>query len=341
MEFGKTQIDATKKLLASAHHILISTHKNPDGDAVGSATALYHLLTGSGKKCRIILPDAAPQSLQWMLKDLPVWVYEKQSEEVKSGLSSFDLMIIADYNHFGRVGKELENLLSSSHIPSIMIDHHQQPASFPVITMSDTSACSTCELVYRFAHLCEMATFLNIASASSIYCGIMTDTGSFRFDSVTAETHRIVAHLIEMGIDHAAIHREVYDTNSPERLRLLGYSISKKLHISENGTTAWIWLNAEELAEHSYKQGDAEGLVNQALSINGVKLAAFFREAQGEIKTSFRSKGQFDVNSFARKHWHGGGHFHAAGGSSSLTMSETLTKFEELIKEYSDPIENS
>lgn len=341
MEFGTSEIETTKRLLAAAKNILISTHKNPDGDAIGSASALYHLLTQSGKKCNILLPDAAPHALQWMLIGLPVWIYDVEPEEVKNNISTCDLIIIADYNHLGRVGKELEALLTEINLPAIMIDHHQQPAPFPIVTMSDTSACSTCELVYRFAHLCGLESFMTVPFAASIYCGIMTDTGSFRFDSVTAETHRIVARLIEMGIDHAAIHREVYDTNSPERLRLLGYSISKKLHISANGATAWIWLNTEELNAHSYKQGDAEGLVNQALSINGVKLAAFFREAQNEIKTSFRSKGQFDVNSFARKHWEGGGHFHAAGGSSTLNMQETLTKFEQLIAEYAEQICNS
>lgn len=338
MEFGKPQIEAAVELMQAAQNILISTHKNPDGDAIGSSTALYHLLKASGKKCKILLPDSAPQSLQWMLRDIPVMVYETHPEEVKEEIPTFDLMIIADYNHLGRVGKELEVILHEVNIPAIMIDHHQQPAAFPVVTMSDTSACSTCELVYRFAQLCGMETLLNRQCAASIYCGIVTDTGSFRYDSVTAETHRIVSRLIEMGIDHASIHREIYDTNSPQRLRLIGYSLSKKLHISNRGTTAWIWLDAEELTAHSYQQGDAEGLVNQALSINGVKLAAFFRESKGEIKTSFRSKGQFDVNSFARKYWQGGGHFHAAGGSSALTMKETLEKFEKLIDEHSEVI---
>jgi phosphoesterase RecJ-like protein len=341
MEFGQPQIDKTIELLAAAKNILISTHKNPDGDAIGSSTALYHLLTASGKKCKILLPDAAPQSLQWMLKELPVLVYETNPDKVKNEISSFDLIIIADYNHLGRVGKELEAILSECHLPAIMIDHHQQPAEFPVVRMIDTKACSTCELVYRFAKLCGMESLLNLSSAASIYSGIVTDTGSFRFDSVKPETHRIVAHLMEMGIDHAAIHREIYDTNSPERMRLVGYSISKKLQINESGSTAWIWLDAEELNAHAYQQGDAEGLVNQALSINGVKLAAFFREAKGEIKTSFRSKGKFDVNSFARKYWQGGGHFHAAGGSSALSMKETLEKFEQLIKEHSEEINHS
>jgi phosphoesterase RecJ-like protein len=341
MNFGRTEIDKCNELIYSANNIIISTHKNPDGDAIGSSTAMYHILTSMGKHCEILLPDDAPEFLQWMLKGLKCLVFERETQNAIQSINSSDLIIICDYNHLGRVGKELEIILSAVMAPYIMIDHHQQPATFPIVTMSDTNACSTCELVYKFAQLCDLEKHITLEAASSIYCGIMTDTGSFRFDSVTAETHRIVASLMEMGIDHASIHREVYDTQLLARLKLVGYSISQKLFVSEDGCTAWIWLDAQELKSHSYRQGDAEGLVNHALSLKGVKLAAFFREGNNEIKTSFRSKGQFDVNTFARKHWNGGGHFHAAGGSSNEEMHVVLKKFEKLITEYSEEIRQS
>jgi phosphoesterase RecJ-like protein len=341
MKFDQQEIEKCKLLIDKANNILISTHKSPDGDAIGSSTALYHILTAHGKQCEIILPDDAPDFLKWMLQDVRYKVYETDNDQVTHSIASCDLLFVCDYNHFGRVGKELETIFTASKMPAIMIDHHQQPASFPTVTMSDTSACSTCEMIYRFANLCGLDQYIGKSAATSIYCGIMTDTGSFRFDSVKAETHRIVAHLMEMGIDHAAIHREVYDTQLPERLKLVGYSLHQKLNISNDGYTAWIWLDAEELKAHSYRQGDAEGLVNYALSIKGVKLAAFFREGNNEIKISFRSKGQFDVNTFARNHWNGGGHFHAAGGSSSDSMKDVLTIFQNLLHQYAIDIKQS
>lgn len=341
MNFGQNEIDKSKRLIDNARRILISTHKNPDGDAIGSSTALYHILTSYGKECEIILPDEAPEFLRWMLQDVKYRVFESDKEQVEQSVAACDLLFVCDYNHFGRVGKELEEKLSTCAAPAIMIDHHQQPASFPVVTMSDTSACSTCEMIYRFAHLCKFEQHIKKEAGAAIYCGIMTDTGSFRFDSVTAETHRIVAQLMEIGIDHAAIHRAVYDTQLPERLKLVGYSLHQKLNISADGCTAWIWLDAGELKAHAYRQGDAEGLVNYALSIKGVKLAAFFREGNNEIKTSFRSKGQFDVNTFARTHWNGGGHFHAAGGSSADSMQNVLMKFETLLHQYATEIRES
>ncbi|MFM7729412.1 MAG: DHH family phosphoesterase, partial [Flavobacteriales bacterium] len=175
-------------------------------------------------------------------------------------------------------------------------------------------------------------------SRQALYCGIMTDSGSFRFPTVSADTHRIAGEMIEAGLDHAHIHRMVYDTNLMDKLQLIGYALSQKLIVLTESATAYISLTADELKRFNYRQGDTEGLVNQALSIQGVKLAAFFREGNNEIKASFRSKGSFDVNAYARAHWQGGGHINAAGGKGEEDMTATLAKFEQLTLQHRNQI---
>ncbi len=144
--------------------------------------------------------------------------------------------------------------------------------------------------------------------------------------------------MISLGLDHAEIHRQVYDVNLMDKLKLIGYALSEKLVVMPEQATAFISLTKEELQRYNYRQGDTEGLVNQALSIKGIKLAAFFREGSNEIKTSFRSKGSFDVNAFARAHWQGGGHINAAGGMSAESMHSTLEKFQSLVHQHAHDI---
>jgi phosphoesterase RecJ-like protein len=214
--------------------------------------------------------------------------------------------------------------------PFILIDHHQQPDSFPEIAFSDTSACSTAEMVYDFIQSLGEQDHLDATVGTCIYTGIMTDSGSFRFPSVSAHTHMIVADLIERGVSHAFIHNQVYDANLLSRLKLVGYALSERLEML-NKRTAIISLDAATLKRFNYQPGDTEGLVNQALSLKDVNLAIFVREGANEIKLSFRSKGKFDVNTFARKYFHGGGHSNAAGGSSGSSFDAVLTKLRQTL----------
>jgi phosphoesterase RecJ-like protein len=193
-------------------------------------------------------------------------------------------------------------------------------------------------MVFRFIEQCGWKGHLNVDIAACIYLGIMTDSGSFRFHSVSEDTHRIAGELIALGLDHSEIHRQVYDTNLMDKLKLIGYALSEKLVVMTDQSTAFISLTKEELLRYNYRQGDTEGLVNQALSIRGIKLAAFFREGSNEIKASFRSKGTFDVNAFSRAHWQGGGHINAAGGMSAESMEITLEKFQSLVHRHAADI---
>ena len=332
------QITLSKSLIESAQRVVISTHRSPDGDAIGSALGLYHALRVLGKDVQVILTDGAPEFLQWIPGYAEVIILEDRPNEVMNVLQGADLLFVLDYNQYYRTGEAMETLLQQTRVPVILIDHHQQPGDFPNVCYSDTSACSTAEMVYRFLEQLAYKHCIDDACRQALYCGIMTDSGSFRFPTVSADTHRIAGEMIEAGLDHAHVHRMVYDTNMMDKLRLVGYALSQKLIVLPEAATAYITLTADELKQFNYKQGDTEGLVNQALSIQGVKLAAFFREGNNEIKASFRSKGSFDVNAYARRHWQGGGHINAAGGKSDQDMTTTIEKFEQLTLQMQDQI---
>jgi len=228
------------------------------------------------------------------------------------------------------VMNELENCKADF----ILIDHHQQPDSYPKVSFSDTSSCSTCQMVYQFIDAMGHEDLIDDSIAKAIYCGIMTDSGSFRFPSTSAYTHDIVGRMIDRGLDHAEIHRHVYDTNLFDRLKLLGYALSNKLQVKEEFNTAIISLSQQEMLDHNYRKGDTEGLVNYALSIKGVNFAAFIREGNNEVKISFRSKGKFNVNLFARTHFNGGGHNNAAGAAVSKDFDEVIEEFKSLLPQY-------
>ncbi|MFN0030630.1 MAG: DHH family phosphoesterase [Flavobacteriales bacterium] len=337
--FSAAKIIEATKLISAANHIVITSHKNPDGDAVGSALAIYHLLKAAGKSCCVVLPDEAPDFLRWMPCYAEVLHFNTGASAAQKQIANADLIFALDYNHLGRVGKEMEAELRKTSVPFIMIDHHHQPESLSGVIFSDTDSCSTCQMVYQFATACLWP--VQGAAAECVYCGIITDSGSFRFPSVTAETHTIVAALIAGGLDHAQIHRLVYDTNLLDRLQLIGYALSNKLEVMPDCAAATVWLDAEELKRFNHRPGDTEGLVNQALSILGVKVAAFIREGNNEVKISLRSKGTFDVNTYARVNWRGGGHTNAAGGSTDETITDAVARIKNELHEMKDAIKAS
>ena len=336
-----TQISDIQGLVNGATKIVVTAHKNPDGDAIGSALGMYHFLKSFKQEVVVVLPDHAPDFLHWMKDYDKIIFFDQENEKATEKILSADLIFSLDYNHLARVGSDMQAALEKATAPFILIDHHQQPAAYPKVTYSDTSSCSTCEMVFRFVEQCGWKKHINVAMAECIYCGIMTDSGSFRFHTVTPDTHRIVGELMTAGIDHAQIHRDVYDVNLMDKLRLVGYALSEKLEVLEDCSTAVIYLEQEELQRYNYRQGDTEGLVNQALSVRGIKLAAFFREGNNEIKASFRSKGSFDVNKFSRENWGGGGHMNAAGGVSLESMQTTVAKFKSLVVAMKEQINNS
>ncbi|WP_370214522.1 DHH family phosphoesterase [Mesoflavibacter profundi] len=323
-----------KALLSSSKKIVIVTHKNPDGDAIGSSLALFHYLTKFNHLVTVITPNDYPNFLKWVPGEDLILKFDLQNDQSSKAIMQADIIFTLDFNAFHRAG-DMEQILNTSSALKIMIDHHQQPDGYAKYTYSDVSMSSTCEMIYNFIEMLDDSNFIDSNIATAIYLGIMTDTGSFRFNSTTSRTHQVIANLIDKGADNTYIHNQVYDTNSYNRLQLLGCALSN-LKILPEFRAAYITLTQAELQNFDYKKGDTEGFVNYALSLENVVLAAIFIEdlQQGIIKISLRSKGDFSVNLMSRHHFNGGGHTNAAGGKSDLNISETVEKFISILPQY-------
>ncbi|HDZ14921.1 hypothetical protein LCGC14_1080240 [marine sediment metagenome] len=327
-------IQAVKKLLSEPQKIVIVPHKNPDGDAIGSTLALWHYLKNRGQDATVVVPNDYPKFLKWMAGNDEILNYERENSQSKAKIEAATLIFTLDFNHLGRIG-QMEEPLKKLTVPFIMIDHHQEPANYAEIMYSDVSMSSTCEMVYNFIDYLGDADTITPEMASCIYTGIMTDTGSFKFSSTTATTHRVAAHLIEKGAKNTEIHHRVFDTNTPGRLHLLGSALNNMVILTDYNT-AYMTLSQEELDVHEYQKGDTEGFVNYGLTLEDIIFAVIFIEnkEEGIIKISFRSVGNFSVNEFARNHFEGGGHNNAAGGKSNRTLLDTAAYFESLLPDY-------
>ena len=326
-------IQKLKTALNQSNKILITTHKSPDGDAIGSSVAWHHFLKAQGKESLILLPDEPADFLLSFLKNVDFLIYEKDQAKVDLVLADFDLVFCLDYNAPSRVGKQMEALLEKVKCKKVMIDHHQNPSEFCEIVISRPEICSTAQLIYECIEEMGAKDFLNKSCCEAIYLGILTDTGSFRYPSVTAKTHLILAHLLEMGVEHFKIHEEIFDVNTLDKIQLRAYAIANKFEKIPGYPIGIISLSSEELLRFNYQKGDTEGLVNVILSIEGISIALFLMEAQDGIKMSFRSKGTYFVNDFAEKNFSGGGHKYAAGGFSSESLNVTISRFKSLLDE--------
>tara|TARA_B100000795_G_scaffold964_1_gene649 strand:+ start:1143 stop:2138 length:996 start_codon:yes stop_codon:yes gene_type:complete len=320
--------------IQGASHIVITAHKSADGDSIGSSLGLLHFIEKLGKKAVVCHPDKAPDFLDW-LDTNAILLMEENLEEVSAEIKKADLIFCLDYNATNRVGSEMQALLEASTCKKVMIDHHLNPEDFATITVSETTASSTSELIVELIDQSGHLDLLDEKIGTPLYLGILTDTGSFRFNSVKARTHEVLAKILASGVQHHLIHEKLSDNNTESRLRLQGYAMSKKLEILYDCNVAIISLSKEELAKYNYKKGDTDSLANLLLSIKGMKAAIVFTERNGIMKISFRSKGaQNPVNILAKEHFNGGGHANASGGMSDLTVTETLEKLKGLIPQY-------
>lgn len=328
-------INVLETYFTEPKNIVFVSHKNPDGDAVGSTLALSKFYKKLGHEVTVVLPNGIPDFISWLPGTENVYRYDLQNNQSKRALGNADVVFLLDFNALHRVGDDMKNGLEDFEGDFIMIDHHQEPDDIAMVTYSDTSICSTCQMVYHYIDALGKLDLMDEEIATCIYTGIMTDTGSFRFASTTSTTHRIIAELIDKGAKNSDIHNQTFSNNSYSRLQLLGKALTN-LKMLEDCKTAYITLTQEELSAYNYVKGDTEGVVNYALSLKGVVLAAIFIEDtdQGIIKISFRSKGSFSVNQFARKYFDGGGHDNAAGAKSTLSLEETVARFTELIPNY-------
>ncbi len=336
----KQDITDIKTLLQSPKKIVIVPHKNPDGDAIGSTLGLYLYLLKYNHEVRVIAPNDYPDFLKWMPSEATVLKYDTQTEASERLIEQAEILFTLDFNALNRTG-DMEPVLAKSEAIKIMIDHHQQPDDYALYTYSDVRMSSTCEMVYHFIDMLSDVDKIDADIATCLYTGIMTDTGSFRFSSTTATTHKVIADLIDKGAENAEIHNAIYDTNSYNRLQLLGCTLSN-LKVLPEYRTAYITLSQQELNNFDYKKGDTEGFVNYALSLQNIIFAAIFIEDQKQniIKISLRSKGDFSVNEFSRAHFSGGGHTNAAGGKSDTDLNETVEKFISILPSYKKALNN-
>lgn len=326
------QINKAKSLIDKASKIAIIGHRNPDGDAMGSCLGLYHYLKLKNKELAVIMPNEFPDFLGWIPGADQVLIFESGIEKTTALLQQCDLIFTLDFNAFHRTGTPMSDVLHGLNCEFMMIDHHESPDDYATVCYSVPSMSSTCEMVYRFIDLLGDQALINQNIATCVYTGLITDTGSFKFDSTSSDTLRIAAHLKDTGINTSKIYNDLYDNNSSNRLQLLGKAL-QNLQVIPNTNVSYISLSQEELDSFNYKKGDTEGIVNYGLSLKGITFTAFFSEnkTEGIIKISFRSIGNVDVNEFARKYFNGGGHKNAAGGKSFDSLESTIKQFEQLI----------
>lgn len=335
---NSTELENLQSFLRQPKKIVVVPHKNPDGDALGASLALYLFLKTDGHEVSVVSPNDYPEFLKWMPGEKEVVKFDHGKQLGEQLISNAELIFTLDFNHLSRTG-EMEKSLKSATADFVMIDHHQQPDDYAKFTESDAKMSSTCQMIYHFVEKMDRLDDITPEIASCLYTGIMTDTGSFRYASTTSKTHLAIADLLDHGAKNAAIHQQIYDTNSLNKLHLLGTAL-RNLKIEEKFNTAYISLSQEELDAHHFKKGDTEGFVNYALSLKGMVFAAIFIENKAEkiVKISLRSKGDFDVNKFARTHFNGGGHRNAAGGKSEKSLEKTIKDFIAILPRYKEEL---
>lgn len=332
-KFSRDSLTELQSLLQTSDHLVITTHYNPDGDALGASLAWLHYLQKRGKTVSLIVPNDFPDFLGWMPGIDQALIYFHHRHQADSLLAEADLVFCLDYNNFSRVNLFTKELAQSPG-KKILIDHHLEPGEEFDLYFSVKETSSTAELIFDLINTIGSIEDITKPIAECLYVGIMTDTGSFSYACNYPETYEVVAQLVRQGIDCEAIHRLVYDTYSESRMRLLGFCLSERMVVLHEFATAYIWLSIDDLKQFNFKPGDTEGVVNYALSIKGISFAALFTEKKDKVRISFRSKGSFSVNEFAKNLYNGGGHRNASGGDSVLSLKETLSNFESVLPDY-------
>jgi bifunctional oligoribonuclease and PAP phosphatase NrnA len=321
-------------------NIVIFTHRNPDGDAIGSSLALYNLFIKMGNKVDVVVPNKVPAFLKWMKDCDKIHIASGQVKKIEELIADASLIFAIDFNDFTRIDSFGE-YINKSKAYKVLIDHHPDPDPLADLIISQTSVSSTAELIFYFIKALKLSKFIDKEIAECIYCGIMTDTGCFSFNSSRTETFQTVGALLDLGIDKDRIYDLVYDNFSYSRMKLLGYCLNEKMVYLKEYNTAYISLSQKELRKYNFRIGDSEGFVNMPLSIDGVMLSALFIENKDRIKVSLRSKGNFAVNKIASKYFHGGGHEKASGGESYESLEKTVDNFVNLLPKLKDEFHNT
>lgn len=318
--------------------MVILTHFNPDADALGSSLGLSRFLKKKGHDVIVITPSDYPDFIGWMPKPGEVLVYKRDRvEKIASIIAQAGGIFCLDFSALHRIN-DMGEMVNKSKATKVLIDHHLEPERFADFEQWDQTAASTAELVFELIDQLGERSLIDREMADCLYAGIMTDTGSFRHSNTTYKVFKIASALVEIGANPYQVSKLIYDTNTVERLRLMGYVLSEKLRVVPEYRTAYMVLTAEELKRFSSQTGDTEGLVNFGLSIKGIRLSVMISDRKENIKLSMRSLGSFSVNDMARAHFDGGGHRNAAGGQTTLTLEETVEKFLQVLPLYKEQL---
>ena len=325
-------------LLNNPQKLVVTMHQKPDADAMGSALGLYHFLLQLGHEVVVISPTNWAGFLNWMPGADKMIDFEKDTEKATAQVELAQFIFCLDFNTLSRT-KRMEECLNIAKGIRVLIDHHQEPQTEKfAYGKSDTGKSSTAEMVFDFMIESGKEEYISQEVSQCLYAGVMTDTGSFRFPSTTASVHRMVAYLKEKGLDHSRIHEALFDNFSESRLRFIGHVLLNRMEVFFEYNTALITVPQSDLLKYEIKTGDTEGLVNYPLSIEGIRLVAIVIDRGEERKWSFRSKGNFDVNVFARKYFNGGGHKNAAGGGSKDNLESTVQHFKVAMRENKEQL---
>lgn len=331
---SEDKVAAAKKLIEASHRIVITCHKTPDGDALGSSLGLAAVLAADHKIVHVITPDTPPKSLRFLPGSDHITIASRYHERALYLLKSADLVFCMDYNAPQRIDR-LEPLLMESTAPRIMIDHHLDPEHFTEVEISYPEESSTCALLYRLLYQMGWSGKIHAEAATCIYTGMLTDTGNFSYNSNNPDLYLIIARLLTTGINKDEIYNTVWNTNSANRLRICGYAIYRRMFLLPEHSLALLTLDRNELTEFDYVKGDTEGLVNKPLSIPGIVWSVFFREDDKNfIKVSMRSTGDFPVNTICEKLYGGGGHCNAAGGEFHGAMPEAVAALIDALPQF-------
>ena len=327
-----------KELLGSPKRIIIIPHKNPDADALGSSLGLRGYLIKRGHNVTVISPSDYPKFLDWMEGNESVEIFSSKKEKsFQKMIDGADIVFCLDFNSLARID-DLGKMVSKSNASKFLIDHHLDPDCFADFAFASTEASATAELIYEFIIKMGDRELIDASMAESLYAGIMTDTGQFKHRNTNQNVHYVTANLMELGADTAKVGSLIYDTNSYDRLKFLGFALSQRLTYLKEYHTAYIAISSEDLRSFNSKTGDTEGLVNYALSLEGVVLGILISEKEDGVRLSLRSKGDFSVNEFAKKFFNGGGHKNAAGGTSDLSFEDTVKKLNKILKSYTSEL---
>jgi len=324
--------EAIQNLFAVPKKVAIVSHRNPDGDAVGSSLALYFLLNKLKNESSILLPSAIPDFFEWMPGSSHFLIGDLQPEQVERKIKEAEVIFCLDFNQLDRIDK-IGEWVGESEAVKILIDHHLNPGDFCDYVYSDTRASSTCQLILEWIQKMEWSHFIDSDIATCLYVGILTDTGNFRYN-INPTLFRITATLLEYGINDQYVQKKIFNSMSEKRLRLLGHSLINRLQVLDEFKTGIIILNKEDYDHFEIERGDTEGIVNFVLQLETVTMAILVNEQPKIIKLSLRSKGDFSVEEIARKYFKGGGHKNASGGFSFLGLNDTLKKIYEILPIY-------